>query len=259
MINHRLTLGCAAALVLLAGLGRAGEPKWKQHAINGKSEFEAAGAFDVNGDGKLDIVCGDTWYEGPDWKPHHIRDLPRVGTYFNDFATYPLDVNGDGHPDFLTVSYFGKNVGWVENPGKPDAPWTFHEVDVPGPSEAAALVDLSGDGIPDLLPNTVNVVTWYELAKKSDGKGFDLKKHDLGTQAAGHGAGSGDVNGDGRIDLLTPKGWFESPSDPAHETWTWHPEWNLVRRASRSLRRMWTVTAWPTWSTVWATTTGSSG
>ena len=193
--------------------------------------------FDVDGDGKLDIVCGDTWYQAPDWKPHHVRDVQRMGTYYSDFATYPLDVNGDGQTDYLTASYFGKNVGWVENPGKGGTAWTYHEVDVPGPSEAAVMVDLTGDGIPDFLPNSVNVVAWYEVVKKADGKGFDIKKHDFGTQAASHGVGSGDVNGDGRVDLLTPKGWFEAPADPAHETWTWHPDWNLGATGIQILAR----------------------
>jgi hypothetical protein len=220
---------CASVLLLLSANSHAGEPRWKQHAINGRSEFEAAGVFDVDNDGKLDIVSGDTWYRAPDWKPYHLRDVQRVGTYYNDFATYPLDVNGDGHIDSLTVSYFGKNVGWVENPGKSGGTWTYHEVDVPGTSEAAAMVDLTGDGIPDLLPNPTNVVAWYEVTRRPDGKGFELKKHDFGTQAAGHGVGSGDVNGDGRVDLLTPKGWFEAPADPSSETatWAWHPEWKL--------------------------------
>jgi hypothetical protein len=128
-------------------------------------------------------------------------------------------------------------VGWVENPGKVGAPWTYHEVDLPGSSEAAAMVDLSGDGVPDVLPNTVNAVVWYEVVKKEDGKGVALKKHDLGAQAAGHGVGSGDVNGDGRTDLLTPKGWFEAPADPAHDTWAWHPEWQAGATGIQMLAR----------------------
>jgi FG-GAP-like repeat/FG-GAP repeat len=224
--SHRAIAVLSMFLLIAASL-RADEPKWKQHAINGQSEFEAAGVFDVDNDGKLDIVAGDTWYQAPDWKPYHIRDVARAGTYFNDFSTLPLDVNGDGHTDFITCSYFSKNVGWVENPGKVGAPWTYHEVDVPGNIEAAWMVDLSGDGIADFLPNTVNVVVWYEVVKKSDGKGFDLVKHDLGTAAAGHGIGSGDINGDGRTDLLTPKGWFEAPADPSHDTWAWHPDWQI--------------------------------
>jgi FG-GAP-like repeat/FG-GAP repeat len=225
---------CRAILAISAMLAssifvvtRADEPSWKQHTINGQSEFEAAGVFDVDNDGKLDIVSGDTCYLAPDWKRYHTRNVERVGTYYHCFATLPLDVNGDGNTDYVTCSYFGKSVGWVENPGKVGAPWTYHEVDVPGNIEAAWMVDLSGDGVPDVLPNTVNVVVWYEVAKKKDGRGVELKKHDLGNQAAGHGVGSGDVNGDGRTDLLTPKGWFESPADPAHDTWAWHPDWQL--------------------------------
>jgi hypothetical protein len=231
-----LTAGWTLLVLLVATL-KADEPKWKQHTINGQSEFEAAGVFDVDNDGKLDIVAGGAWYQAPDWKPHPVRELARVGTYYNCFSTLPLDVNGDGYTDFISCSYFGRNVGWVENPGKVGAPWTYHEVDLPGSSEAAAMVDLSGDGVPDVLPNTVNTVVWYEVVKNEDGKGVTLKKHELGAQAAGHGVGSGDVNGDGRTDLLTAKGWFEAPADPAHDTWAWHPEWQAGATGIQMLAR----------------------
>ncbi len=215
-----------AVLLFLAVTALADEPKWKQHAINPKSEFEAAAAFDVDNDGKLDIVSGATWYRAPDWKPYPVRDVARVGTYYNDFATLPLDVNGDGKTDFITCSYFGRDVGWVENPASAGDKWTYHELDVPGNIEAAWMVDLSGDGVPDVLPNTVSVVVWYEVKKAVSGS-VELKKHDFGKEAAGHGVGSGDVNGDGRTDLLTPKGWFEAPADAARDPWAWHADWQL--------------------------------
>ncbi|HKI18465.1 MAG TPA: VCBS repeat-containing protein [Isosphaeraceae bacterium] len=237
MTRFRTILAGWSVLTFLVAAVTADEPKWKQHTINGQSEFEAAGVFDVDNDGKLDIVAGGSWYQAPNWKPYPVRDVARVGTYFNDFSTLPLDVNGDGNTDFIACSYFGRNVGWVENPGKPGAPWTYHEVDLPGNIEAAWMVDLSGDGVPDFLPNTVNVVVWYEVVKQSDGKGVQLKKHDFGAQAAGHGVGSGDVNGDGRTDLLTPKGWFEAPADPAHDTWAWHPEWQAGATGIQMLAR----------------------
>jgi hypothetical protein len=239
MTRFQAILAAWSIFAVAAGTIRADDLKWKQHTINGRSEFEAAGVLDVDNDGQLDIVSGDTWYQAPAWKPHHVRDVARVGTYYNDFATLPLDVNGDSHLDFVTCSYFGKNVGWVENPGKGDTPWTYHEVDLPGNIESAWMVDLSGDSVPDVLPNTVNVVVWYEVVKKNDGKGYELKKHDFGARAAGHGVGSGDVNGDGRIDLLTPKGWFEAPPVPASETqtWTWHPDWQIGATGIQILAR----------------------
>lgn len=229
-------LAAIAAAALVAGGGAsADEIRWKQHAINATSAFEAAGAFDVDGDGKVDVVCGDTWYQAPDWKPHKVRDVVKQGTYYNCFAALPMEVNGDGKTDYITVAYFTQNVGWVENPGEAGKPWAYHEIDKPGPSETAWLVDLNGDGAPDILPNSVTTVAWYALEKA--GPTPKWKKYDFGKEAAGHGVGSGDVNGDGRTDLLTPKGWFEAPKDPANETWAWHPEWNLGATGIQILAR----------------------
>jgi hypothetical protein len=227
MTCFRLTL---AALLALGSPALAdvpsGTPTFEKIEINPKSEYEAAGAFDVDGDKDIDIVSGDTWYEAPNWTPHKVRDWPRVGTYLNCFATLPVDADKDGDTDFVTCSYFGKNVGWVENPGKPDTEWPYHEIDQPGPSETAVMVDLDGDGRLDFLPNTVNTLVFYTL----DSAGPEPKwgKHQFPDRYAAHGVGTGDINKDGRIDLLTPKGWLEAPRNPkSTEGWAWHPDWKL--------------------------------
>ncbi|WP_435015808.1 FG-GAP repeat domain-containing protein [Tundrisphaera sp. TA3] len=234
MLSTRTWLALASALLVGSAPALGEEIRWKKHDINPKSIFEAAGVADFDGDGRLDIVSGDTWYNAPDWTRQPTRKVTQQSTYMNDFANLPMDVNADGKMDFVTVSYFGKNVGWVQNPGKKGAPWAYHEIDLPGQSEAAVLVDLDGDGRMDVLPNTVGVVTWYHLEPSGEPK---WNKHDLGKAAATHGVGTGDVNGDGRVDLLTGKGWFEAPADPKAGTWAWHPDWNLGAAGIQILAR----------------------
>src|SRR4029453_1740616 len=43
--------------------------------------------------------------------------------------------------------------------------------------------------------------------------------------ATAHGVGAGDINGDGRVDILNAYGWWEQPSQGgASATWGYHPE-----------------------------------
>src|SRR5450755_3397723 len=119
------TLTALALFASMAIPALGDEPRWKKHDINARSVFEGAGAFDVDNDGKIDIVSGDTWYNAPDWTPYPVRKVEVGGrTYRNCFSTLPVDFNGDGNMDFISVAYFGGTVGWVENPGKKGETWT---------------------------------------------------------------------------------------------------------------------------------------
>ena len=42
-----------------------------------------------------------------------------------------------------------------------------------------------------------------------------------------HGSGIGDINGDGRNDVVTSSGWFEAPPRPAEQPWIWHPDYEF--------------------------------
>lgn len=223
-------IGLAGTQFLVGnGLGQDqyASPRWQKHTINAEVGFEACGVADFNGDGRADIFSGDSWYEGPNWVRHKVREVPPSANphYYEDFCDSPLDVNGDGRPDIVTCNYFGARVGWVENPGgDATTPWREHEIDKPGNMETGGLVDINFDGELDFLPNTANVVVWYELAQQRPTVAWT--KHDLGSEGAGHGVGYGDINRDGRLDLITPKGWYEHPAIPS-DLWPFHAEFDL--------------------------------
>jgi hypothetical protein len=199
---------------------------WRKHTINDRSPFEAVGVADFNGDGKLDVFSGDSWYAAPDWTRHQVRDVKpgRNPHYHEDFADAPLDVNGDGRIDIVTCAYFSRRIAWVEQPKDPTKPWTEHLIDNPGSMETSYLVDLYGDGTPVYLPNVGRQVVWYEL--KSATPKVQWKQRRLSPEGAGHGIGHGDVNSDGRIDIITPKGWYEQPADRDAD-WHFHAEFEL--------------------------------
>jgi hypothetical protein len=199
---------------------------------------ETVAIADVNRDGRLDIISGENWYEqaprlpgteGLRWIKHKFRDLPYRNFYLEDLSDLAIDVNGDGWVDVVSCSYWSKPLTWWENPGRENKPWVEHIIETRSPVEFAFLVDILNTGKPEqLLPqfgDSKFPLTWYEIS----GKGADAHwvGHVVSPRSYGHGIGAGDINQDGRTDIITPKGWFEAPPDPRNGQWIFHPEFDL--------------------------------
>ncbi len=212
----------AAAIVCLAA--RSPEVPFERKTID-LGISETCTIADFNRDGRPDIFSGEAWYENPTWKKHQVRRLREYGTYLESLCDSAVDVDGDGWVDIVSSSWHAGKIWWSRNPGKPGVMWEDQVIDKGFAVEFSFLVDLDNDGrTRELLPQFGNAkapTAWYEFARG------EWKKHVASAQGYGHGIGAGDVNGDGRNDIITPKGWLEAPPDPRNGEWKFHPEFDL--------------------------------
>ncbi len=221
---------CVVGAVLCATASlHSADLQFRLHAINAESTFEACSVMDVNRDGKLDIVSGGFWYEAPTWKKHFLRDVEKLGNppNWDGYSHLELDVNNDGWTDLINVNWRSRSIYWIEHPGPALGEWKKHLVAEPGAMETGRLYDIDGDGRLDILPRGGNFSAWWELLPSEPKAEPKWVRHNLPQPVSGHGGGFGDINGDGRGDIIGPNGWLEAPVDRRKGEWTWHAEFDL--------------------------------
>ena len=254
-----VAVGCL--LVSFAPAPRPPDIPFRIHTIDpGASETVAVA--DINHDGRLDIVSGEFWYDAPSWTKHRFRELNFLQQYIDDFSDLAVDVDRDGYPDIVSVSWFAKQMVWwrndrgltrtnaespvARNSISPDrsvarnfssadrsVARNFSSADHLWPAsvihsgfniEFAILADIDNDGKANEVVAQENGTgqAWYEA------KNGAFVAHVVSDRSYGHGIGAGDVNKDGRTDILTPRGWLEAPADPRSGKWAFHPDWETT-------------------------------
>jgi hypothetical protein len=244
-----------ASLVLLLALARftAAEELHTFRGLQLNDQFWSEGAnfADLNNDGINDIISGPWWWEGPRFDKRH-EFYPATATfqlklgpmttvtvpgyegtlgvenkYSNNFFVWTYDFNKDGWRDILVVGFPGTDTSWFENPKGKEVHWTRHRIFEQTDNESPIFADMTGDGVPELVCITKGRYGYAQMDARNPAVPWTFHPISPDNKYGNftHGLGVGDLNGDGRFDLLEKDGWWEQPPSLAGDpVWRFHKQ-----------------------------------
>lgn len=198
--------------------------RFEVQRINDMYYSWGATAGDFNKDGVTDVIAGPYLYFGPDFTT--FREIYPGITFnpskeFTDTNTqYAYDFNGDGWLDLFNGT---PRAAIYFNPKGESRRWDKVEVIPSVQTEVTVFTDIDGSGVPALVYGADGAVRFAKPDLKDPTK---WNSHAISPPgySIGHGIGAGDINGDGRPDILNANGWWEQPAEGADSgLWTYHP------------------------------------
>ena len=218
-----------ALLILTADACQAASlPRFEKKILTTNYFSDGIAAGDFNRDGKMDIVSGPFWHEGPSFDRRNEYYSPQVfptePSPTDSMYNFVHDFNSDGWPDILVLGRVHLHQAfWYENPQGKTNRWrkhfAFHRVQ----GESPPFLDIDGDGKPELVAHWENRWGLIQPDWKTPTNRWTFKP----ITAPGnfhhfyHGEGVGDINGDGRLDLILNEGWWEQTLEP-NTNWIAH-------------------------------------